>query len=215
MARRSILTVVVVLAAVCFSKPMSTAGPMLNSDWVFVDSMRIDGTETKTTKAFGIDKGAQLSLLIEARDDSSSGFADDSASVQVKLYQVWPVSVGSREYFVRLNSKAHPDSTYPGADWILFDSLDILDMDTASYYHRDVTIDSTGNRGKVRVWGDSLVTADSVGVVGAVEYIDFAPDFSPALMLQLTGNLRNAKRGVGSMWIVRVTQLGGTPVKNK
>lgn len=211
--RGLVLMLLLMLAASSFGYRRSVN--MRNTDIIFEDSTRVDSTETVAMMAFGIDHGADFTVLIEARDDSSAGFSADSASVSMKVYQVWPVAVEDEFYFVRLESRAHPDSTTSllsgGPSFTLFDSLDILEMDTASGYFRDYVGNTAGNRDEARHYGDSLVTLDTLSNFGAMAYTTFVPDVSPALQFEFTGTSGNKVEGVGSMWKVRVYQLKRTP----
>jgi hypothetical protein len=204
----------VLLACVAIAGAAVRNNNPLNSFIVWEDSVRVDSTETKRMTAAWIDNGAQLALVVEARDDSSAGFADDSASVAMSVYQVWPVTKGDSRYFVRLPSRAHPDSTTVlfdgGADFRLWDSLHIADMDTAAVYLRN-TVSGGGVLNRQADWGDSLKTLQTTGW-GAFAYRTWSPDYSSALEFELTGNAANKIGGVGSMWKLRLYQLRGEKV---
>ena len=204
---------IVFLAVLLVSgRVIKKAGQMQNSNVVLDETMYVDATASVWTPAFAIDRGAYLSLLIEAFDDSTAGFASDSACVSIELYQVFPDTRNGVGYFNVFKSKAHPDSTYPGTDWFLFDSLHIADMDTLAAYTRDA--DSvTIRQEKTVIYGDSLVMADTNVVYGAQVYIDFAPDFAPALALKVTGKADNLTEGTGSRWRFKIIQMAGEPVE--
>jgi len=216
-----------VCALLCAAVAMGAAGRRYsytpyNSRYVFEDSVFIDSTVTVTMPIFWQDNGEQKFILLEARDDSSTGFASDSFSVKIEARQVFPLNnrigdYNSFPYAVDLASKAHPDSTgYPySSDFILFDSLDILDMDTACVYARNL-IPATNSAGDTVDWvhGDTLLTLQTSGF-GAFEYVAVPFDYSPGLTLKITGLLRNLKRGTGSFLRVRIGQLMGTNVKAK
>lgn len=182
----------------------------LNSLVVWEDSARIDSTETKNFTAIWSDNGAQKTLLVESRDDSAVGFSSDSASYRIKLFQLFPVARGGiNSYFVKLNSKADPDSTYPGTSYQLWDSLDIKSMDTSAAWTRNTVWEKNGSgANQRRTWGDSL-TAAGTGF-GAFAYSTLIPDYSPAIQLQVTGLKRNKNTGVGSMIKLRIYQLTET-----
>jgi hypothetical protein len=193
-------------AVYCVGEVVSIGGNSPNSFMFWNDSCRIDSTETKYLRVLANDAYANKTLLIEARDDSSAGFASDSACVKIEIVQVWPINRGNIEYFVELNSRAHPDSSYPGgSDYVLFDSLDILSMDTVCVYKRNrVTI--TNPSGNSSYAGDSLKTLQTSGF-GAFVYTCLPPDASPAGVFKFTGTSKNEKRGAGSFWRIRGYQI--------
>jgi len=206
------LYVLLFAACIVFGKVEKKAGSMQNSNVILDDSMFVDGTAAVWTPAFAVDRGAYLMLTVEARDDSTTGFASDSACVSIELYQLLPDVRHGKGYFNAFKSKAHPDSTYPGTDWFLFDSLDIGMMDTLAAYTRDTTMFKIRQQTET-IYGDSLVMADTNDVYGAQEYIDFAPDYSPALALKVTGKANNLTDGSGSMWKFKVIQMAGEAVE--
>lgn len=209
-------TIIVLLAVVASVSAALRGGYPQNSMIVWEDSLRLDSTETKRMTAAWTDNGAQLALLVEARNDSTVGLASDSASAQIKLFQLFPVRKGDAHYFVRLNSRAHPDSTTSllagGTDFVLWDSLHVASMDTQSVYLRNKVLGSA-KLNRPFEYGDSLKTLQATSVFGGFAYKTFAIDYSPAIELEVTGNLANGKRGVGSVWKFRLFQLGGTKVK--
>lgn len=194
-----------------------------NSHVIFEDSVWIDSTEVKTMEVFWQDNYAQKAVLVEARDDSSDGFASDSYSVKIEVYQDFPLTndisgkYNRFPYFVHLPSRAHPDSsTYPyGTDFILFDSLDILDMDTLAVYVRD-SIPVTNSYGDTVDWafGDSLKTAQESGF-GAFAYQCVSFDYTPGLSFKITGLTRNRIAGVGTLTRIRMYGLDGAVTKGK
>lgn len=206
----AILTLIFTLSA----RDYKGAAAMNNTRLVYNDTIRVDSLSAVWTQAFAIDQGVNLILELEADDDSTAGFADDSACVSVELYQAIPETRDNIGYWKLYKSKNDPDSTYPGTDFFLFDSLDITDMDTAAVFFRDTTsFTQRSGGGKIMVYGDSVVTADTLSKFTALEYLAFTPDLTPALALKFTGLSPNKTEGVGSLWIIRVYQMYGDPVK--
>ena len=187
---------------------------MLNSNIIFDDSTYVLGTATVAMKVCWQDNWANKAILIEARDTSATGFATDSAAVRVTAYQVFPfTSSPGKEVFAALNSRANPDSTtkYGSSVFNLFDSLDILSMDTACVYLRNrSTLTMTGGAPGTSA-GDSLKTLQTTGY-GAFAYIALPFDFSPAFVLKLSGRASNRK-AKPTKWHVRVYALRGLPQK--
>jgi hypothetical protein len=199
---RNILSVVFVVLA-CFAvaaQPSVSKGDPTNALTTWEDSCRIDSTEGKWLTVPWIDNFTNKALLIEARDDSAAGFAEDSASVSIKLYQAFSITRDNKKFWAVLPSHAHPDSGYLSNGWSLYDSLNILDMDTANIYARNAdTIKSFSGNVKGLSWGDSILTLQESGF-GAFRYVSLSPDFSHGLALYIKGNIANARKGVGSMW---------------
>ena len=213
--RINFLILCAVFVAFAANPKSQRSGRMDNSDYVLVDSLWVDSTASVWTRVFDIDRGSNLTVILESRDDSITGFAADSACVDVELYQAFVLKKNNVEYFLLKKSHAHPDSTYPSSKWILWDSLDIRSMDTADVYTRNVSYDSIAGQFIGRVYGDTVKTAATTGTFGATIYQSISPDFSTGLAFKLTGQASNQKRGKGSRWIVRALQLGGEVVKQR
>lgn len=191
------------LFLILFSIFVVLGNDMLNSNYIYTDSIWVDATDTVFSSAFPIDEGAHLTMILEARDDSAAAIGGDSACVRVELWQSYPIFKGGRGYLVTFPSKAQPDSTYPSPDWVMYDSLDIADMDTAAAYMRDL---KGADHRKTKIWGDSLVISDTLGNFGAMEYFAFSPDATPSAVLRFIGRATNKRIGPGSRWIVRIQQ---------
>jgi hypothetical protein len=208
---RNLLLILLVLSSMSFARRRT---PKIdNSRIAREDVVYIDGTETVYSPIFWQATGGVKSLLLQASDDSTAGFASDSACASVELMQVFDNGTGN---VIVLPSRAHPDSTgWPyGADFMLYDSLDIADMDTASYWSRVALPSQNANDDTVGTYyNDSL---NAVGTApGAFSYIPIVPDYSPGLVLKFTGKANNSTDGDGSRWIVRWYQENGAPVTEK
>lgn len=203
------LMVVLVCAVAAMAR--YTAKP--TSTLLWVDTLVIDSTETEWTDIYWQDNGAEKTLVIEAQNDSATGFADDSACVLVQLYQVFH---GPSNNVIRLPSRAHPDSsTYPfGSAFNVFDSLDIGDMDTTALIAR-TGVPELSSRGDTVGYYTNDSFGSAATATGAWAYISFAPDFSPGITLKVTGKASNGKRGVGSRWVFRWYQSLGAAVNTK
>ena len=204
--------------ALCFIASFSavtspSSGFPSNASMIFEDSARVIGTATAKLPMVWIDNNVCLLLVVSARDDSAAGFANDSACVAVSYKQVFPLFPNKSEYAVALTS--HPDTVDRLPHWKVFDSLCIAAMDTAAVYKRNLikVNDAFGNTMKY-IPGDTLKTLQTTGF-GAFAYTQLMPDNSPAIEIRLTGKANNCKRGVGSMWKVRVYTIGGFPTKSK
>lgn len=220
----SIFFVALMILVVFMTREASTApdavvrGNPINSQLIWEDSTRIDSTETKIMKAVWQDGYAQKAILIEARDDSTAGLISDSACVRISVLQLFPFNglTGNTigQFFVALNSRANPDSTTKMGSSVfnLFDSLNILSMDTAAVYKRGQTTGATfGGTGWMP--NDTLKTLQTVAKgYGAFAYTALPFDFSPAIAFKLKGCASNHKGGVGSMWKIRVYGLKGNKV---
>ena len=216
-----------VIALACVSVVFARGGSRFdyapfNTRYVFEDSCNIDSTDTVWMPMFWQDNGKEKFFLFEARDDSSDGFDSDSFSVKIDAYSVFNLNnrigdYNSFPYMVRLPSQGHPDSTsFPySSEYILYDSLDILDMDTACVYARNLipVLNSTGDTVDWS-YGDSLSTLQTSGF-GAFSYLQADFDYTPGLMLRIVGLTRNLKSGVGSFLRVRVGEMQGAPSKMK
>lgn len=183
---------------------------------VWTDTLRIDSTETEYTQIFWQDNGGEKCLLVEGLDTATAGFASDSACVGITLYQVFNIAGG---VVVKLNSKAHPDSTtYPGSSvWPLWDSLNVAtmcDTSAARVMRRNaVKYSRLGTGDTAQVYGDDL--SSNLTGYGGFAYIGLAPDASPGISLKVVGKATNAKRGSGSRWVFRLYQINGQPVRTK
>lgn len=211
---KNVLFMLVAAVAVFAQTPNYRPHPT-NAMLFWEDSARVDGTDAVTFKAVWQDEIANKVLLVECRDDSSSGFASDSACVRVTAYQVFPMAgAQNSDLFVMLNSRANPDSTtkYGSSVFNLFDSLNIKSMDTACVWKRNYVLSSNTWGSKGPYPGDSLKTLQTSGY-GAFAYTALPVDFSPAYTIKLTGLAPNAKRGAGSMWKLRIYGLRGVMTK--
>jgi hypothetical protein len=182
---------------------------------IWVDTLTIDSTETEWTDVYWQDNGAEKTLVVEAWNDSGTGFASDSACVGITLYQVFHLPGANS--VVRLGSRAHPDSsTYPfgSAAFSLFDSLDIADMDTTALISR-TAVPQVSSRDDTVGYYYTNTFGSAATATGAWAYISFAPDFSPGLVLQVTGKASNGIRGAGSKWVFRWYQSGGAVTKTR
>ena len=208
------LLLVLLLASVV----MGVTRKPYNSHILLTDTVLVDSTEVEYTQIFWQDNGAEKSLLIEAYDDSTVGIASDSASVKIEVYQAFNRGIKNQGEVVILPSHAHPDSTtYPfGSSFILYDSLEVKEMDSTAVWAKtsvpllDVRGDTVGLD-----FQDGLDSLQTSGF-GAFEYTTVGPpDFSPGLVLKITGLSSNLKRGSGSRWIFHWFQVKGTPTKGK
>jgi hypothetical protein len=203
-----LLLCVLVFGSVVFGQ--SPPNPQ-NSALIFEDSVRVVGTGVYRLPVFWVDRGLDMSVLVEGMDTSQAGFANDSAVLDtVRVFQVFPVSsVGPFGSFVRVRSRAHPDSTTGngGSDWVLVTGLNAkTTMDTASVYRRNRLSGVMGAGISKFASGDSLVSQNQTGY-GAFWYAKIQPNFSPALSFELTGGAANRKGAGGSKWRIRVYQL--------
>jgi hypothetical protein len=189
-----------------------------NSRVVWEDSVRVDSTASYRLPMFWQDNGGIRTLVIEARNDSTAGFASDSAAVRIEYRQNFPLSKslpnsGNFPYILSLRSRAHPDSLSSlwrgGSSFLLWDSLAIQSMDSAAVYSRNRVLRAGTTKYS---YGDSLKTLQTSGF-GAFTYLSFLPDYSPGGNLVVTGKANNGKRGVGSVWKFRLYQQIGTSVK--
>jgi hypothetical protein len=175
---------------------------------VWIDTLRIDSTETEYTDIYWWDNGGNLSLVVEAQDTSAVGFGDDSACVHIELYHVWPLGL-SRKDVVSLRAT--------DADSVIADSIDIVNMDSVAVCVHTAIAD-TNWQGDTTGWHFNTATVDSVSTTvrsaGALAYYDVTPTYSPGLRLKVTGKADNNKGGVGSRWIFRWFQTVA-PVKAK
>lgn len=190
-------------AAVSGNNPANTS--------VWEDSLRIVGTGSDTTCVIWVDKLAEKVLLIEGNDSTSAGFASDSASVDVRVMQVWPITAkGTNNYFVVLNSHANPDSTSGNgsSSWKIFTALSVPTMDTANVFVRNrVSVDQRS------IPGDSILAKSTLSNFGAFAYARISPDASPAIAFILTGTAGNKKAAAGSKWRLRLSGVTGSPVR--
>jgi hypothetical protein len=190
---------VALLAVVVYGEGEPT-GP-LNSINQWRDTIWVDSTSVVWSDIFWQDNGGEKCLLVTLDDTSQAGVADDSASIKLELYQVFADNAQYRRDFKNawvLPSRAFPDSTsWPySSSFALFDSLDILDMDSTAMWVRTATpvIKRYGNR--IDTLGyyydtqlDSAVTDGSK----AYAYVPIVPDASPGLAFKITGLARGAK----------------------
>jgi hypothetical protein len=183
-----------------------TSGPYNTT--VFTDTVILDGTETEYMSMHLQDNGGMKTLIIEARDDSTAGFANDSCCASVELLQGFNAG-NSRNVFL-FPSRAHPDSTtWPyGSAFSLDDSLHIAEMCTTCAWVRTATPrvafgDTVG-------WNYNQELDSAISGYGALIYYPISPDFSPFLTVKLTGKANNLKRG--SRWVLRVVQEDGIKV---
>lgn len=188
--------------------------PILNTRIAMQDTVYVDSTSTVYSEIFWQTEGEYKTLLIEAYDDSTAGITDDSACIKIELLQAF--NIGTK-HIVLKSSHAYPDCTsYAYSDsFLLYDSLSIQDMDTTSMFIRNALY-------KTNPVGDTImkyygVEIDSMEVVTplAYSYRHITPDYSPGLVLKITGLTPNLARGTGSRWIFRWYQQKGQPVYNK
>lgn len=187
---------------------------MDNSRLIMQDTLYIDSTETEYSKFVWLDRGANNVLLIEGADDSTSGFASDSAIVSLTLMQGFPVSYSR---VAILNSKAHQDSTdWPGSSVNkITDSLRVSSMcDTSGLFKRDSQYVEIKRNDSSYVFMDHISGSRATGY-GGFTYFPLIPDWSPFVSVKVTGLTGNMKRGTGSRWVLRVYSLDGTIVKSK
>jgi len=178
---------------------------------VAVDTIYLDSTETEYTTMYLQDNGGAKSLVLEVFDDSTAGFASDSAAASIELLQGF--GLGDDKHVALMPSRAHPDSTtWPyGGDFVIDDSLDVADMCTTCVWQRVATPKTLF--GDTVDWDYTQDVSSTVSTFGAMYYLPITPDFSPFMVLKLTGKASNLKRGSGSRWIVRWVQEGGLKTK--
>jgi len=198
--------------SVCHAVYLNPSATPYNCRVIFDDSAAVAKTATVVMQPFSIDNGVEKTALFELRDDIT-GMSADSCNIRVRIYQVFDISKGGVPYFVRLNSRANPDSTVGegGSEYLLFDSLDINTLDTGAVYSRNHISITKGTLGLFVRWatGDSLKTKQTSGF-GAFAYARLVPDLSPHLAFELTGLTHN---GNSTMVKVRVYQAMGVPTR--
>jgi len=216
MGLRSLLFIVVLFAMVQ-GRALRNAGEMSNSSYAPVDSFAIDSADVVYSRAFALDNGTYKTLMVEMRDDSSAGFASDRGAVSIEFMQLLPVDRNNNKYFSVLRSKADTtNGSYPaGGAYMLFDSLDIVDMDTASMRYRDVVIDSAWNKPRGKMYGDSILVVDTTGNFGAVDYISFTPDFTPTGCFRVTGLKGSLAAGDGVHVLLYLARMEADLVRQK
>ena len=215
--KRSVLMVVILIAfaSVMARYPAPTQNKPRNSSVKFVDTLYIDSTESKWTDVFWQDFGAQKILFIQADDTSEGNFGGDSAAVKIELYQAFPRYKNQKDV-VLLQSRACPDSTswpYSG-EFVIDDSLDVLEMDTTCLYAFTAVADTLPTGDTVGYYYttviDSAVT-DSAEYIACKHYL-LTPDASPGIAFKVTGKASNKVAGSGTMWVLTVYQIDGEPV---
>ena len=191
---RSILAVLLLAVSVM---AIGSLPPYNNT--VIKDTIYVDSTSSSNSKVYWQDYGAMLSMTIEAYDDSTAGTANDSAKVQMDLYQVQYMSTGKVAIFVA------PTDTLP-------DSLNIVDMSTTAAYTLG-TDDRTDAQGNVVGYKYNTELDAAATGFGALLYHDMdRTDYSPGYMVKLTGLGNNQTRGTGSRWILHWVQSYGAKV---
>jgi hypothetical protein len=181
---------------------------------LMVDTVWVKSTGSVFSQVFWQDAGANKAVSITMDDTSAAARANDSAAISVELKQVFATQTGSkRKYAYVMPSLAHPDSTtWPGGSggYFLWDSLDVLDMDTLAVYHRERVpevklSDTVGwyyNRDI-----DSLVPAAERM---PLSYRAFSADPSPGIAFKVTGKDSNKKssfvRVIINYWQIRETK---------
>lgn len=207
---KRVVLLVLIIIAVVHGRTNTQENQLMYADTIFVDSVNVS-----YTKVFWQDKGTYKSVLIEAFDDSSAGFASDSISASIELKQVF--NLGPK-YFVVMNSRAHPDSTtYPNStNFMLSDSMYLAKMDTTAKWIRTAIYKTNLLGDTVETnYSDDIATQATTTNRGAYWYQDLAPSYSPGILLKLTGKLQNKCKGPGSRWIIRLFMQEGEPVKQK
>jgi len=220
-------TIILLLLAVCvvFGRARNYGGPLTvrNISNTFTDTILVDSLDVEYSEVYWQCENVNWSLLIEAFDDSTAGFASDSACASVELLQVWPY--GGGKHFVVLGSRAHLDSAiYVTASTalMLWDSLHIADMDTAAKWVRSIDYYAGANStDSIAYFIDELDSVET-STHGAFAYTspankggEYSVYESPGIVIKLTGLLNNLKNGSGSRWIITITPTGGQPVYNK
>lgn len=203
------------LAAFCFGQnnsPITRPNPE-NSYMYWQDSCTVTGTAAVTLRAAWQDNVGNKAIVIQYVSDDSL-YANDSAAVSVTAYQVFPATFGTTDAFIRLNSRANPDSTSKlgSSVFTLFDNLSIATMDTACVYSRNKVLNNQTWGSKGIYPGDSLKTLFTV-TPGAFAYTALPFDFSPAIALKLTGLAGNRKGAAQGKWYVRIYGLKGMMTK--
>jgi len=202
----------VLLAALAVSAGRAPSRPAYNTRH-FYDTLYVASTADTFSQVFWQDAGMEKTLLIEMNDTSVAGFDSDSCAFKLELYQAWQTQPEST--IILLPSRANPDSTgWPySSDFVLFDSLDIADMDTVSTYRRvaipstDLSGDTTGYYYKTGI--DTLISVSAQ--IAAFAYVPIAPDASAGVAVKITGKASN-KKGAGSRIILKWFQVKGQPV---
>jgi len=206
-----LLPFLIILMCVDVSYARRRRTPLINNSRIArEDVVYVDSLDVVYSPIFWQADGGVKSLLLQANDTTSAGFAGDSCVVSVELFQVFDYGAG---HVVLLKSRAHPDSvTFPyGSDFVLFDSLNILAMDTTSYWTK-VSIPNININGDTAgvYYNDSLNAVATAPY--AFTYLPIVPDYSPGLVLKFTGLAGNVISGNGSKWIVKWFQENGQPV---
>lgn len=214
--------IVLVFAINVFAVSNARSNYLPDNTIEYSDSVYVDTTETVYTKAFWTDNGAYKTLLIEAWNDSIDGFATDTSAVDIYIEQVWPIkdyqtstNKGAAQYFLKLPSRAHPDSTTiysnGSSSYLLFDSLAIASMDTVGVWSRDSLAVTTIDGDTVGYNFDDGINTMQTSGFGAFAYKDIVVSPSPAIMFKVKGTIKNS----GSWWRFRLSQISGIPTKNK
>lgn len=189
----------------------SSALPVNYSIWV--DTLRVRGTGSDTSKIFWQADVGYKTLQIISDDTSKTGFGTDTSCVSIELYQVFPL--GNDKVFM-IPSHAHPDSTYwpYSSKFMIADSLNIKAMDTLALKNR-VSITRLGfalTDTLSKIYSDAI--GSTATQIGAVKYFDLAPSASPGICIILKGKATNSA-GAGSRHILRILSIKGTPTFQK
>lgn len=221
--RRLLLAGLIAVLCIGWTRPLRRPD---NVKVAATDTLYIGADSTYYTEAFYPSDGVDYCLLVEANDTSATGYSSDSACVDITLLAGFniPVSAQSKKgdsVMVLLGSHAHPDSNeeagdaWPfGTDFVVADSLHIASMDSAAIFVRTKFPITDVNGDTVNWYYSDQV--DSVADrtdndFGAYEYYYFNDkwmDFTPAVVLEVDGNLSN-KVGSPSRWIFRWYQIKG------
>ena len=159
------------------------------------DTIWIKGTEVKYSKIFAQDIVGEKSIIVSFNDTSAAGIPDDSAAMKVELMQAFNRDAdGSGKAFWLFNSHANPDSTsgIGSSNFALWDSLDVLDMDsTANRILKRQAVKSPSGDTVRWTYNNRLDSVASPKIPAA--YRSVAPDYSNGFVLKLTGHNRNKK----------------------
>jgi len=173
---------------------------MINTKLMRTDTVYVTGTGTAYTPIFWQAKANEKTIEIIMDDTSSAGYASDSASVSVTVKQVF--DMGLTKSVNLYNSDAYTSG-------LLYDSVTIADLDTVTTWLRETAPivrygrDTTGYYATDAL--DTLTTRE------ASAYVQLVPDYSPGLVLLITG-LTDNKVGSANRVIIRWYQQQGLPV---
>jgi hypothetical protein len=200
------LLLILLLSVIAYGK--STVPPV-NSSIVRSDTIIVSRDSVRYTPIlYKMNRGMHKAVKITMNDTTNAGFASDTGAIRVEVYQAFNNFKDPSKVDI-FPSRAHPDSSHPGGtDFRLYDSLDIADMDTSAEWVLSVggaRVSASGDT--LQLWYseslDSVITAP----LGAKSYMFLVPDYSPGLLLKVTG-LIGKEIPVIIDWYIR----DGTPV---